>query len=77
MGKQPYTESRKKANDKWDKEHLKTGSYKMNKELYTVFERYCTEKNISKNKLINELIRQRLEFDGYLTESEQKEIETE
>ena len=71
------SEAQNKARNKWDKEHLKTGSYKMNKELYTVFERYCTEKNISKNKLINELIRQRLELDGYLTGSEQKEIETE
>ena len=70
------SEAQNKARNKWDKEHLKTGSYKMNKELYTVFERYCTEKNISKNKLINELIRQRLELDGYLTESEHKEIET-
>lgn len=71
------SEAQNKARNKWDKEHLKTGSYKMNKELYTVFERYCTEKNISKNKLINELIRQRLDLDGYLTESERKELKTE
>lgn len=71
------SKAQNKARNKWDKEHLKTGSYKMSKELYAYFKRYCTDKKLSKNGLINELIRQRLELDGYLTESERKEIETE
>lgn len=71
------SKAQNKARNKWDKEHLKTGSYKMSKELYADFEIYCTDKKLSKNGLINELIRQRLELDGYLTESERKEIETE
>ena len=56
MGKQPYTESRKKANDKWDKEHLKNGSYKMPIELYMQFEKYCIDNSISKNAMINKCI---------------------
>ena len=70
------SKAQNKARNKWDEEHLKTGSYKMKKDLYADFERYCTDKKLSKNGLINELIRQRLELDGYLTESEHKEIET-
>ena len=71
------SKAQNKARNKWDEEHLKTGSYKMKKDLYADFERYCTDKKLSKNGLINELIRQRLELDGYLTESERKETETE
>ena len=56
MGKQPYTESRKKANDKWDKEHLKNGSYKMSIDLYAAFEKYCNDNNISKNAMINKCV---------------------
>ena len=71
------SKAQNKARNKWDEEHLKTGSYKMKKDLYADFERYCTDKKLSKNGLIIELIRQRLELDGYLTELERKEIETE
>ena len=76
MGKQPYTEARKRNNKKWDDANLKTCTVRMRLDIYADFEKYCINKNISKNKLINELIRQRLELDGYLTESEHKEIET-
>lgn len=77
MGKQPYTEARKRNNKKWDDANLKTCTVRMRLDIYADFEKYCINKNISKNKLINELIRQRLELDGYLTQSECKEIETE
>lgn len=69
------SKAQNKARNKWDEEHLKTGSYKMKKELYTDFERYCIDKKLSKNGLINKLIRQRLELDGYLTEPEQNREE--
>ena len=77
MGKQPYTEARKRNNKKWDDANLKTCTVRMRIDIYADFERYCTDKKLSKNGLINELIRQRLELDGYLTELERKEIETE
>lgn len=66
------SKAQNKARNKWDEKHLKTGSYKIKKELYADFERYCTDKKLSKNGLINELIWQRLELDGYLTQSEHK-----
>ena len=71
------SKAQNKARNKWDREHLKTGSYKMSKGLYADFDRYCIDKKLSKNGLINELIRQRLKMDGYLTESELEETVTE
>lgn len=56
MGKQPYTEKRKLANAKWDKEHLRNGSYKMRIDLYEAFEKYCINNNVSKNAMINRCI---------------------
>lgn len=64
MGK--YTEKKKLSNLKWDKENLRNGSYKMNIELYNIFDNYCKNMNISKNKIINDLIREKLVKDGYM-----------
>ena len=69
MGKQPYTESRKKANDKWDKEHLRNGSYKMPIDLYNEFEKYCNDNNVSKNGLINQAIAEKI---GYTAQTEKE-----
>ena len=35
-------------------------------ELYENFDNYCKSMNISKNKIINELVREKLERDGYI-----------
>ena len=35
-------------------------------ELYENFDNYCKSMNISKNKIINELVREKLEKDGYI-----------
>ena len=66
MGKQPYTEKRRASNKKWDDANLKTTTVRMRIELNKSFEKYCTDKNISKNGLICELVKERLERDGYL-----------
>ena len=66
MGKQPYTEARKRNNKKWDDAHLKRGGYAIPIELSEKFDNYCKNKNISKNGLICEMIRERLERDGYM-----------
>ena len=66
MGK--YTEKKKLSNQKWDKENLRNGSYKMPIELYNNFDNYCKSMNISKNKVINECITDRMKRDGFLSE---------
>ena len=63
-----YTEKKKLSNKKWDDANLRNGSYKMPIELYENFENYCKNMNSSKNKIINELVREKLERDGYLSE---------
>jgi len=69
------SEAKKKSNLKWDEENLKRSSISMNKELYEQFDKYCKNIGKSKNGMINELIVERLERDGYLTdqESDQKD----
>ena len=62
-----YTEKKKLSNKKWDEANLRNGSYKMPIELYENFDNYCKSMNISKNKIINELVRGKLERDGYLS----------
>ena len=61
-----YTEKKKLSNKKWDEANLRNGSYKMPIELYENFDNYCKSMNISKNKIINELVREKLERDGYI-----------
>ena len=61
-----YTEKKKQSNKKWDEANLRNGSYKMPIELYENFDNYCKNMNISKNKIINELVRGKLEKDGYI-----------
>ena len=63
-----YTEKKKLSNQKWDKEHLRNGSYKMPIELYNNFDNYCKSMNISKNKVINECITERMKREGFLNE---------
>ena len=70
-----YTEKKKQSNKKWDEANLRNGSYKMPIELYENFDNYCKNMNISKNKIINELVREKLMMDGYiggLTEQSEK-----
>ena len=61
-----YTEKKKQSNKKWDEANLRNGSYKMPIELYENFDNYCKCMNISKNKVINELVREKLEKYGYI-----------
>ena len=61
-----YTEKKKQSNKKWDEANLRNGSYKMSIELYENFDNYCKIMNISKNKIINELVRKKLMRDGYI-----------
>ena len=61
-----YTEKKKQSNKKWDEANLRNGSYKMPIELYENFNNYCKSMNISKNKIINELVREKLMMDGYI-----------
>ena len=61
-----YTEKKKQSNKKWDEANLRNGSYKMPIELYENFDNYCKSMNISKNKIINELVREKLMRDGYI-----------
>ena len=61
-----YTEKKRQSNKKWDEANLRNGSYKMPIELYKNFDNYCKSMNISKNKIINELVREKLKKDGYI-----------
>lgn len=62
------SKAQSKARDKWDKEHLKTGSYKMDIEMYGIFEKYCNDKGLSKNGVINNAIKDVLKREGYIVE---------
>lgn len=58
-----YNDKKKASNKKWDDENIKRGSYIMSIALYDKFEKYCTENGISKNKLINDCIAEKI---GYI-----------
>lgn len=55
------SEAKKKANLKWDQANIKMGSYKMGIDLHKSFEQFCKDNNISKNKVINEAVREYIE----------------
>ena len=55
------SEARKKANKKWDQANMKSGSFKMYIDLFNEFEQFCKDNNISKNKVINEAVREYME----------------
>lgn len=57
-----YTDKKRKSNEKWDKENLRNGSYKMKIDLYNAFEKYCIENNISKNALISRAVIEYIDF---------------
>lgn len=57
-----YTEKKRASNEKWDKENLRNGSYKMKIELYEAFEKYCIDNDISKNALISEAVAKYIDF---------------
>ena len=62
------TAQKKQSNKKWDEANLRNGSYKMPIELYENFDNYCKSMNISKNKIFNELVREKLERVAFLSE---------
>lgn len=55
------SEAKKRANLKWDQANIKMGSYKMGIELYISFEQFCEDNNLSKNKVINEAVKEYIE----------------
>ena len=57
-----YTDKKRASNERWDKENLRNGSYKMKIELYEQFEKYCENNNISKNALISEAVAKYIDF---------------
>lgn len=57
-----YTDKKRASNEKWDKENLRNGSYKMRIELFEAFEKYCIDNDISKNALISKAVEKYIEF---------------
>lgn len=55
------SEAQKKASKKWDQANMKSGSFKMYIDLFYEFEQFCKDNNISKNKVINEAVREYME----------------
>lgn len=55
------SEAKKRANLKWDQANIKMGSYKMGIDLYISFEQFCKDNNLSKNKVINEAVKEYME----------------
>lgn len=55
------SEAQKKASKKWDQENMKSGSFKMYIDLFNEFEQFCKDNNISKNKVINEAVKEYIE----------------
>ena len=60
------SEAKKRGNKKWDDANLKRISLAMSKELYSKFEKCCADNGHSKNGLINEIIKEYLDRNGYL-----------
>lgn len=71
LGKQKYTEKRKLTNKRWDDANLRTCTVRMRIELYEQFEKYCIDNEYSKNKLINEIIMERLKRDRYMPDTDE------
>jgi hypothetical protein len=57
-----YTESKKRNNQKWDKENLKRMSLAMPIKLYVQFEKYCSDNSMSKNGMINQIIAEKIGY---------------
>lgn len=57
-----YNDKKKASNKKWDDKNIKRGSYIMSIALYEEFEKYCLENDISKNKLINDCIAEKIGY---------------
>lgn len=60
-----YTEARRRANDKYNAkayDRLELKVFKGNKDI---IKKYCTDKNISVNGFINQLIYEKMTADGY------------
>ena len=55
------------ARNKWDKEHMRNGSYKMRIEVFETFEKYCKDKGLKKNYVINQAVIERMQKDGYIS----------
>lgn len=55
------SEARKKANKRWEQKNMRSGSFKMYLDLYKKFEQFCKDNNISKNKVINEAVKEYIE----------------
>lgn len=55
------SEAQKKASKKWDQANMKSGSFKMYLDLFDEFEQFCKDNNISKNKVINEAVKEYIE----------------
>ena len=55
------------ARNKWDKKHMKNGSYKMRNEIFEVFEKYCNDKGLKKNYVINQSVIERMQKVGHIS----------
>lgn len=56
----PLTESRKRANDKWDAEHLKRLSLAIPMDLYQAMQEYIKESGESVNRFIRSAIEEKI-----------------
>lgn len=56
----PVSEAKKKANNEWVKRNYKRINLALSFEDYKKVEDYCIKNNLSKNKFITDLIRDKL-----------------
>lgn len=56
----PVSEAKKRANNKWVNANYKRINLALSFEEYEKVEKYCSDNNISKNKFITDLIREKL-----------------
>lgn len=61
-----YNESKRKANDKYDKENMIAYTVKYQKSIYEDVEKAMSESGMNRNKWTTTAIVEKLERDGYI-----------
>ena len=65
-----YNEAKRKANDKYDKEHMIAYTVKYQKSIYEVVEKAMSDSGMNRNRWTTTAIVEKLERDGYIQNKE-------
>lgn len=68
-----YNESKRKANDKYDKQNMIAYTVKYQKSIYEAVEKAISESGMNRNKWTTVAIVEKLERDGYIQSKDNSE----